>query len=107
MLDIGLSFHPVTHPCGSREVHCQPGGDETKIAARDGTNAMTESEVRQGHQHGTVRRANRIGMPLFDPDAEGWRHMLPTDPHRTDNGEKRTGLERLESIRHGSSVQRH
>jgi hypothetical protein len=100
MLDIGLSFHPVTHLCGSREVHRQPSGDETKIATSDGTNAVTESQVRQGHQHGTVRSASRIGMPLFDPDAKGRGHVLATDPHRTYNGKKRAGIERLESIRY-------
>ena len=84
MLDIGLSFHPVTHSYGPGEVHC----------------AVTESQVRQGHQHGTVRSSSRIGMPLFDPDAESRRHVSPTYPHRTDNGEKRAGIERFESIRH-------
>jgi hypothetical protein len=64
----------------------------------DGTNAVTESQVRQGHQHGTVRSASRVGMPLFDADAEGRGHVLPTDPHRTYNGEKRARIERLESI---------
>ena len=100
MLDIGMGFHLVTHSCGSGEVHGQPSGDETEIAISDGTNAVTESQIRQGHQHGTVRSARRIGMALFDPDAESRRHVSPRDPHRTDNGEKRAGIERFESIRH-------
>jgi len=67
VLNIGLSFHPVAHPYWFREVHCEPSGDETKSATSDGTNAVTESQIRQGHQHGTVRSARRIGMSFFDP----------------------------------------
>ncbi len=108
VLNIGLSFHPVAHLDGSREVHCEPGGDETKTATSDGTNAVTESQIRQGHQHGTVRSTSRIGMSFFDPHAEGRRYVLPTaDPQRTDNAEKRAGLEHLESIRDVQFVERH
>ena len=108
MLNIGLSIHPVAHPYGSREVHCEPSGDETKGATSDGTNAVTESQVRQGYQHRTVRSARRIGMSFFDPQAEGrWHVLLPTDPQRTDDAEKRAGLEHLESIRGVRFVERH
>ncbi len=107
MLNIGLSFHPVAHLYGSGEVHCEPSGDETKTATSDGTNAVTESQIRQGHQHGTVRSPSRIGMSFFDPYAEGRWHVLPTDPQRTDNAEKRAGLEHLESIRHVRFIERH
>jgi len=68
---------------------------------------VTESQVRQGHEHGTVRSASRIGMPLFDPDAERRGHVSPTDPHWTYNSEKRAGIERLESIRDMLFVERH
>jgi hypothetical protein len=107
MLDIGLSFHPVTDPCGCRKVHCQPSGNETEIATSDGTNAVTESQVGQGHEHGAVRSASRIGMPSFNPDAECRGQVLPTDPHWTYNSEKRAGIEHLEPIRHVVFISHH
>jgi hypothetical protein len=46
-------------------------------------------------------------MPIFDPDAERRGHVSPMDPHWTYNSEERTGIERLESIRHMLFVERH